>query len=347
MDFGQNLLFWYQKNKRDLPWRRTRDPYKVWLSEIILQQTRVDQGLPYYEAFVNAFPTVQDLAKAPSAKVMKLWQGLGYYSRARNLHEAAKMVVKDFGGKFPDNYNDLLKLKGVGEYSASAISSICFGEEKAVVDGNVYRVLARIFGVKDAIDSTKGKKVFRELADELMYRKDPANYNQAIMEFGAKQCVPKNPDCGNCVFVLSCVARKKKLIDKLPLKEKKTKVRERHFNYLIIEQGGKYFIKQRLEKDIWNGLFDFPLIETERKTDIRKLSAGTEWKKIFAGSKVEVTKISDEVKHVLSHQLLFIRFIHVSVNGKLKGDKSWKVVKKSDWKKFAVPIVIHNYFSNE
>ncbi|HTL83487.1 MAG TPA: NUDIX domain-containing protein, partial [Bacteroidia bacterium] len=281
--------------------------------------------------------------KAPVDKVMKLWQGLGYYSRARNLHEAAKCVVKDFGGKFPGDFEGLKKLKGVGEYSASAISSICYNEPRAVVDGNVYRVLSRVFGLKHPIDSTKGKKVFRELADELLYRKDPGNYNQAIMEFGAKYCVPKNPDCANCIFFLECVARKKKLVEQLPVKEKKTKVRERHLNYLLIHHKDGFYIKERKEKDIWKGLYDLPLIETKKKISAEKLIAGKEWKNIFGNGKTEVKKVSTEVKHLLSHQHLFVRFIRVKVSVKVKEEENWKYVTKKELKKFGMPIVIHRY----
>src|ERR1041385_985871 len=256
MDFSQILLSWYARNRRDLPWRKTRDPYKIWLSEVILQQTRVQQGLPYYLAFVKKCPDVKKLAAAPEDEVVKLWQGLGYYSRARNLHAAAKMVVKDFAGKFPGNYEDLRKLKGIGDYTAAAIASLSFDERKAVVDGNVYRVLSRIFGIEDAIDSTVGKKIFSELANELISQKFPADHNKAIMEFGALQCVPKNPDCKNCPFVLHCYAQKKKIIHLFPLKSKKTKITDRFFYYLVIRHKGHIYIKQRTGKDIWKGLFD-------------------------------------------------------------------------------------------
>lgn len=343
MDFGQILLSWYTKNRRDLPWRKTRDPYKIWLSEVILQQTRVQQGLPYYLAFVKKYPDVKKLATAPEDEVLKLWQGLGYYSRARNLHAAAKMVVKDFGGKFPENYEALRKLKGVGDYTAAAIASISFNERKAVVDGNVYRVLSRIFGIEEAIDSTKGKKIFTELANELISEKHPADHNQSIMEFGALQCIPKNPDCKNCPFVLHCHARKKKIIHLLPFKSQKTKVTDRWFYYLVIRHKGSIYLKQRKEKDIWQGLFDFPLIEMKEKTGEKKLMQSKEWKSFFGNEKIAVRNFSEEIKHILSHQKLHTRFIEIELTKKVKGQKGWLYIKEKELKKYAVPVVIANY----
>ena len=348
MDFASKIISWYHKNKRDLPWRKTRDPYLVWLSEVILQQTRVQQGLSYYHAFEKKYPDINKLAKAPEKEILKLWQGLGYYSRARNLHHAAKTVMKDFGGRFPESYHEIKKLKGVGDYTAAAISSFCFNEVQPVVDGNVYRVLSRIFGVETAIDSPGGKKEFRELAGELISKKNPADFNQAIMEFGALQCVPKNPDCGNCVFVQYCVARKKNSISELPVKEKKIKVTDRYFYYLVMNENGKIYVKQRTENDIWKNLYDFPLLEIPKKLTEKKLTESKEWKLFFGNKKVAMRNFSDEIKHVLSHQKLHIRFLEIDLTGKTPLNKNKSAhnfipVKKRDLKKLAVPVVIANY----
>ena len=234
MIFSLKILLWYQKNKRNLPWRKTKDPYRIWLSEIILQQTRVAQGLPYYERFIERFPTVRDLANAQENEVLKLWQGLGYYSRARNLHATAKIVVKEYKGEFPKTYKGLLKLKGVGDYTASAIASICFDIPEPVVDGNVYRVLARYYGVDIPINSSKGTRYFKELARKVMNTEQIRDYNQAIMEFGAIQCAPKNPDCTGCPLNDGCLALQQNQIGELPKKINKTKVRNRYFNYLVV-----------------------------------------------------------------------------------------------------------------
>src|SRR6056300_1490745 len=233
MIFSNKLILWYLQNKRDLPWRKTKNPYHVWLSEIILQQTRVAQGLDYYLKFIDAFPTVNHLANADESTVLKLWQGLGYYSRARNLHFSAKYIVKELTGEFPKTYKEIVKLKGVGDYTASAIASMCFNEPTAVVDGNVYRVLSRYFGIDTPINSSKGVKEFKAMAQELIDRNNPAIFNQAIMEFGATQCKPKNPDCGNCPFQNSCVAFGYNHIDALPVKNKSARAKKKYFNFLV------------------------------------------------------------------------------------------------------------------
>lgn len=343
MDFSAIIISWYVKNKRDLPWRKTQDPYKIWLSEVILQQTRVQQGLPYYFSFVNKYPDVKKLAQAPESDILKLWQGLGYYSRARNLHSAAKTVVRDFKGKFPGSYAELKKLKGVGDYTAAAISSICFNEVQAVVDGNVYRVLSRIFGIDAPIDSTEGKKTFNALANELISQKHPAEFNQAIMEFGAMQCVPKSPACEICPFFVHCEARKKKLVPALPVKAKKTKVTDRYFYYLVIRHNGNVFLKQRREKDIWQGLFDFPLIETDQPVNEKQLLKTKEWKALFNDSKFEIRNYSPEIKHILSHQKLHVRFIEIETGKKLKMPAGTLYIKEKELKKYAVPVVVASY----
>ena len=252
MSFSEIILHWYTENKRLLPWRSTKDPYKIWLSEIILQQTRVNQGIPYYHKFLNNYPTIGHLANAKEDQVLKLWQGLGYYSRARNLHKTAQTISFKFKGKFPDNYHDLLKLKGIGDYTASAIASICYDEAKPVVDGNVYRVLSRFFAVDIPINSSKGAKYFKKLAKEVMDPEYIRDYNQGIMEFGALQCTPKLPKCGSCPLGTNCMALHENRISSLPVKLKKAEIRNRYFNYLVVIDGAnRTQLRQRRGKGIW------------------------------------------------------------------------------------------------
>jgi A/G-specific adenine glycosylase len=337
MDFAAELITWYRRNKRNLPWRGTNDPYKVWLSEIILQQTRVDQGMAYYHAFTEKYPTVHDLARASEDQVLKTWEGLGYYSRARNLHFTAKKIVNELNGKFPDTHAGLLGLKGVGDYTASAISSICFGEAQPVVDGNVYRFLSRHFGIKTPIDSTPGRKEFRSVAGQLITPENPGEFNQAMMEFGARQCKPVNPDCEVCVFRLSCVALKKKLVAQLPVKEKKTKVTDRFFTYLVIRNGAYTFIRQRTEKGIWQGLFEFPL--TEGKTEGGEKRAAV-WKKVIGDVPLKIRAVSEEHIHILSHQKLHIRFAMAEISGSVKPGNGFQRVKINELKNYAFPVIL-------
>jgi len=319
MSFSGKILEWYHQNKRTLPWRETLDPYRIWLSEIILQQTRVAQGTPYYLRFLETFPTVGHLASASEEEVLKLWQGLGYYSRARNLHASAKMVVNDYSGEFPNNYKELLKLKGVGDYTASAISSICFNEAQAVVDGNVYRVLARYFGVDLPINSSEGIKYFKTLAQEVMHTKDIRNYNQGIMEFGAMQCTPQKPYCLHCPLSDSCVALQKGRVDQLPVKLKKTKVRNRYFNYLIPiykDINGNLFtsLKQREGKGIWQNLWEFPLLESKTVLELNDLTI--RYKEVLKiDEPVELIEYNESIiVHKLSHQHLHTKFWIVNTN---------------------------------
>ncbi|MDP2385027.1 MAG: A/G-specific adenine glycosylase [Bacteroidota bacterium] len=341
-DFSATLISWYKKNKRDLPWRDTQDAYKIWLSEIILQQTRVEQGRSYYEAFTTKFPTVKHLAKAPLDVVMKTWQGLGYYSRARNLHATANIIVSEHKSVFPDSYVGLIKLKGIGPYTAAAIASFAFDERVAVVDGNVYRVLSRYFGIETPIDSNTGKIEFLQLANELISIKHPGTHNQAIMEFGALQCKPQNPDCLNCPLNASCAALAENKVNVLPIKEKKTKVRNRYFYYLIIEDKAKQtLIKKRIGKDIWTELFEFPLIETEKALENKELL-----KKIasfFGKEKITIQKISESRKHILSHQHIYAQFVHVKLESKLKKHEEYKIIKSKDINSFALPRLIDRY----
>jgi A/G-specific adenine glycosylase len=344
MDFTNSLMQWYLQNKRDLPWRKTVNPYKIWLSEIMLQQTRVAQGTPYFLSFTTTFPTVFDLAAANEEQVLKLWQGLGYYSRARNLHKTAQYVANELSGIFPDNYNDLLKLKGVGEYTAAAIASFSYNEAVAVVDGNVFRVLSRYFDVETDIAVVSTKKEFAALAFELMPKQNPAVFNQAIMEFGALQCVPKSPNCGICIFNTSCAALQKKKVDQLPVKSKKLKVRNRFFNYLVVSDDNENtIIQKRIAKGIWHNLYEFPLIETERVEDFDCI-ANLIQSDFFKGN--EIIGISESnpetIIHKLSHQHLHIKFWKIKVNGTIKNAINSKTVKT-----FPFPIVIHNFIEKD
>lgn len=317
--FSEKLVKWYINNKRELPWRATRDAYKIWLSEIILQQTRVKQGLPYYESFLQAYPTVHQLAKASEQQVLRLWQGLGYYTRARNLHKCAKTIVEKFNGKFPETFQQLITLPGVGEYTAAAIASFAYREPVAVVDGNVFRVLSRIYGIDTIINSPQGKNEFTALANSLISEKDPDLHNQAIMEFGATWCTPKNPNCEECIFKSSCFAYTRNMQHQFPVKAKIKNSRKRYFYYVVLEQGKSLMMKKRIEKDIWNGLFDFQLIEKSRPVKVEKLLEEKYLKKIIEDQN-NIT-ISKTYKHVLSHQIIHSRFILIKTSRKINGVK--------------------------
>lgn len=344
--FAKKLQKWYKINRRDLPWRGTKDPYKIWLSEIILQQTQVIQGLSYYNKFVERYPDIKLLAGAPIDEVMKLWQGLGYYSRARNLHEAAGFVANTYKGVFPKTYKEIRALKGVGDYTAAAISSLAYDLPHAVVDGNVYRVLSRVFGVETPIDSTEGKKYFQKLADELLNKKDPAEYNQAIMEFGARYCRPVNPDCTNCIFMEHCVAFAKKKVDVLPVKAKKTKIRNRYFNYIVFLHNGSTYINKRETKDIWQGLYEFHLIETDKKQDAETVLKNEVFKKLIPAKGSAVKSVSKEYKHILSHQHLHARFFIIDVKAAPKLNKT-KKVKISTIHGYAFPRLLEKFLKDE
>lgn len=343
MEFSKSLIHWYLQNKRDLPWRKTTGAYPVWLSEIMLQQTRVAQGLPYFLRFIEAFPTVHDMADAPEEQVLKLWQGLGYYSRARNLHATAKQVAYDMGGNFPGSYAGLLKLKGVGDYTAAAIASISYGEAVPVVDGNVYRVLSRVFGIDTDISSGGAKKQFTEIAASLMPRDHASEFNQAMMEFGALQCVPKSPDCTICIFNKDCVAFNTGRVGQLPVKLKKTKVTNRYFNYLVIKDSrGFSIVQKRTSKDIWHNLYEFPLLETESLIGVEDTVSHI---KNFEGLGFRPKDIqllnTDVIVHKLSHRHLHIRFWEVTVAEEVSAAIGVDVLKA-----YPFPIVIHNFMEN-
>ncbi|MFA5557121.1 MAG: A/G-specific adenine glycosylase [Flavobacteriaceae bacterium] len=343
MNFSQKLISWYLQNKRDLPWRETKNPYKIWLSEVILQQTRVAQGLPYYKNFVKKFPTVFDLAQADEEQVLKTWQGLGYYSRARNLHHTSKHISENLNGNFPENYNDLLKLKGIGSYTAAAIASFSYQEPVAVLDGNVYRVLSRYFGIQTDISSSKAKKEFQELANRVLDKKQPSLFNQAIMEFGALQCVPKNPNCKACIFKNSCFALQKNKVAQLPIKLKKTKITQRFLNYLVfMDENENTIINKRTQNGIWKNLYEFPLLEVTEKTDLEVI---TQKISEMYSDQYTIKDISvfnpKEIVHKLSHQQLYILFWKISVRGNLN-----KSIALSEISGYPFPIVIYNFIAN-
>ncbi|WP_242923703.1 A/G-specific adenine glycosylase [Pontibacter liquoris] len=316
--FARTLIRWYGQHKRSLPWRDTLNPYYIWLSEVILQQTRVAQGLPYYLKFVDAYPTVEALAAAPQDEVLRLWQGLGYYSRARNMHHTARLVVEQYNGTFPNTYAELLKLKGVGTYTAAAIAAFAYKEQVAVLDGNVFRVLARVFGLSDDIALPASRKIFQQLADTLVPADAPDTYNQAIMEFGAIQCTPVIPDCLFCPLQQECFAFTHGLVQELPVKAKAKKPRPRYFHYLVFELAGAFYLRKRLEGDIWQGLYDFYLYESDEKNLppkalLQELAA--------AGIPVQEAQLQLPAKdytHVLSHQKLTARFYRILLPAPLK-----------------------------
>ncbi len=339
--FSKTLIAWYLQNKRDLPWRGISNPYYIWLSEIILQQTRVAQGTPYYFAFTAAFPTIQDLAKADEETVLKLWQGLGYYSRARNLHTAAKYVVDELDGVFPSTFSEILKLKGVGDYTASAIASICFNEPTAVVDGNVYRVLSRYFGIETAINTTPGIKEFKLLAQKLLDPHQPGNHNQALMEFGARHCTPASPDCSSCVFNASCVAFGNNKVPVLPVKLKKAKVRARYFNFLVpLTETKRTILEQREGKGIWQNLYQFPLVETEHSVNEAQLLNEENFRSITKHWSIDSVSVYNEIAviHKLSHQHLHTRFWIVLLKDEIDGMFPISEIKNSP-----VPVLISNF----
>lgn len=339
--FSNLLIKWYLRKKRELPWRGSKDPYCVWLSEIILQQTRVAQGLPYYLKFVNAYPTVKKLANAPQEEVLKLWQGLGYYSRARNLHATAQHVDAQLNGVFPNSYKGLLKLKGVGDYTASAIASICYDAPMAVVDGNVYRVLSRVFGIDTAINTTQGQKEFKALAQELLLTTDPGTYNQAIMEFGARHCVPQSPDCNTCIFNDQCVAFQQDSVTQLPVKLKKQKAKKRYFNYMVVlTTENETILEQRTKKGIWQQLYQFPLLETSDIMELKELRELDEFKEFMERFKPsEITLFNEEpVVHKLSHQHLYTQFWIVETSQLLE-----KTIPLPNIEDYAVPVLVHNF----
>jgi A/G-specific adenine glycosylase len=352
-DFGNRIINWYEKNKRSLPWRNTSDPYKIWLSEIILQQTRVEQGMAYYLKFVHRFPDIFSLEQAGQDEIYKMWQGLGYYNRANNLMAAAKTIVHDFQGIFPETPEELIRIKGIGPYTAAAISSIAFNYPKAVVDGNVFRVLSRIFDISSPINTGKGKQVFELLAGELMVNKQAGTFNQAVMEFGALHCKPKNPDCAACIFFNDCLAARFNKVDKLPVKNNKTKVKNRYFYYLFIEVNGRgktsFYLKQRDKKDIWKNLYDFPVLESETRLNPEDVLESRLLKTIFKGIPFTLKSVSAEYRHQLTHQKIHAVFFRIIVNknSKYLSEKQLLLVNENKLIHYPVPRLLERYLQDQ
>jgi len=343
--FRQSLLAWYQPEARPLPWKGIQNPYHIWLSEIILQQTRVEQGLAYYLRFVETHPRIQDLAAAQDDEVMKLWEGLGYYSRARNLLAAARYVAKELGGTFPDSYEGIRQLKGVGPYTAAAIASFAYNLPHAVVDGNVFRVLARFFGISTPQDSTEGKKQFTQLAEQLLDAEQAARYNQAIMDFGATVCLPRAPKCVQCPLREQCVALQAGRIAELPVKSKKISKTERFFHYLVLNHQGQVWIQKREAKDIWLHLYQFPLLERESldmSNEILLEQVRNKWQ-----VQAQVRSASKVFQQVLTHQVVNARFWELDLTElPAIGEAGWLLISRTDLKKYAFPKVIDRYLGD-
>ena len=349
MNLTESLLHWYTQNKRPLPWRETRDPFKIWLSEVILQQTRVAQGMDYYHRFLIAFPDVQSLAAADEQEVLKLWQGLGYYSRARNMHHTAKEIVEKHKGIFPDSSAGLKKLKGIGDYTAAAIASICFDEPTAVLDGNVARVISRLFAIDTPVDSTEGKKAIIDLANSLLDTNHPGTFNQAVMELGALVCTPKSPACNTCPVAFACEALKQNQIENFPNKTPKKTPTIRHLNYLVIsftkDKEEFFLMRKRTGKDIWKNMYDFPCIETLNASDTADVLNSCVDSGLFGGFSFVIKHVSDEYIHQLSHRRLLARFIRIEVKGEPTSTKNITAVRKNLVAELPLPRLIDRYLA--
>ncbi len=350
MHLPESLLLWYDQNKRDLPWRETRDPYKIWISEVILQQTRISQGMDYYHRFLAAFPEVKSLASASEQEVLKLWQGLGYYSRARNMHHAAQEVVEKFDGIFPGTMAGLKKLKGIGDYTAAAIASICFDEAVAVLDGNVARVVSRLYAIDLAVDSNAGRKCITELANCLMDESHPGTFNQSLMELGALVCTPKSPRCDICPLAFTCLALKQGQTELFPYKTPKKTPSTRHLNYLVIcftQNKEEYILmRKRTENDIWKNLYDFPCIETEKVAEMPEVMELALANGIFSDLPFTVSSISDEYLHQLTHRRLMAKFILINIKGVPSIAKDITAVKSQAVKELPLPRLIDRYWKD-
>jgi A/G-specific adenine glycosylase len=348
--FSRLLIEWYEQNKRDLPWRKTTDPYFIWLSEIILQQTRVNQGLPYYKKFIKQYPAIENLATASEEEVLRLWQGLGYYSRARNMLSTAKSIHADLQGVFPNNYKDILKLKGIGKYTAGAIASFAFKEIVPVVDGNVYRVLSRVFGIDQDISSLKGQKEFLLFAKKLLPKEESHIYNQAIMEFGATVCQPKSPSCEDCIFRSSCFAFQKEMIPLLPVKTKKLRKKERLFSYFVIKYDDSLLMQRREGKDIWKGLYEFYLKESHADS-IADFLPDPVLEKVLANSETKISEPNYIDTHVLTHQVLKAEYWEIEIDNETALEeadfKHLKFYNKGEVEELPKPVLINNYLSRE
>lgn len=343
----KNILLWYEDNKRDLPWRNNRSPYQIWISEIILQQTRIEQGTEYYLQFIERLPTVKALASASEQEVLNLWQGLGYYSRARNLLAGARQVMNSFKGKLPETAKELKEIKGIGEYTAAAIASIAFGEAIAAIDGNVYRVLSRYYGLKTAIDSTAGKKAFKTLANKVIDKNRAGDFNQAMMDFGALQCKHLKPACEQCPLKPNCFAHNENMIAQLPFKEKKQKVRARYLNYFILDDGENIIFRKRTGNDIWRGLYDFPLVESTKSVSLEKLVTLNKFRQLFPDADITIGKVSKTYQHQLSHQKLHIKFVHLTQWKANISNPDFVITGKKNIFELPVPRVIEKYIDED
>ena len=343
----ETLLDWYAENHRDLPWRHQPSPYQVWLSEVILQQTRVNQGLEYYLRFVERWPTVGDLANATEEEVLKMWQGLGYYSRARNLHQCARQVMKEHGGVFPADHKKLLELKGIGNYTAAAIASIAFNLPWAVVDGNVYRVLSRLYDIDTPINITEGQNLFARLADELLNQEQPGLHNQALMEFGALHCTPKNPACLQCPLQAQCLAFEKQTVMQRPVKLAKTKVKTHYLNYLVIKSQGKVYLHKRSGNGIWRNLYDFPCIESDCPMTVEEVTGSDEFLQLIGKKAYTITKVSPIFTHKLTHRTLIAQFIEIKLEEEFLKiqTKDLFLTPESDLGNYPIPRLIDLYLN--
>lgn len=342
MTINKILLNWYYQHKRELPFRNTHDPYKIWLSEIILQQTRMEQGLPYYYAFVKKYPTIQLLAKAPLDQVLKLWQGLGYYNRARHLHEAANFILKNYQGKFPGTYKEILQLKGIGKYTAAAIASSAFNEPVHLLDGNVIRWITRFYGLSEPVNTSRAISLIEDKVKKLLNKDNPRDHNQAMIEFGALQCIPNNPDCDNCLLSFKCIAYKKQLIDKLPVKIPAKKSVKRYFNYFIIISDNMVYLQKRTAKDIWKELYEYPLLETPKKLSFAKLAA--ENPEFFKNIPNYSLLHNVKYKHQLSHQTIFAHFYFIKTKNVIL-KKNWVSVKVDAIQNYPIPRLLEKTLS--
>ena len=350
MDEIQELLAqWYEDHKRELPWRSEPSPYHVWLSEIILQQTRVNQGLDYFIRFVEKWPTLEDLSKATEEEVLKMWQGLGYYSRARNLHQCARQVVENHGGAFPKDFENLRKLKGIGDYTAAAIASIAFDLPHAVVDGNVYRVLSRLYDIDTPINSTEGNKLFAQLAQNLLDKNHPGLHNQALMEFGALQCLPQNPDCLRCPLQSHCLAFAHHTVDDRPRKLKKLKTKTRYFQYLVFRTDKHGLcLRKREGNDIWKNLYDFPCIESKKALSLDEIIGSNYFKDLVSDQKFIISRISPPYVHKLTHQTIIATFVEIKISSFLPTIKTKNILLafENELGTYPVPMLIDNYLTN-
>jgi A/G-specific adenine glycosylase len=338
--FSEIFLLWYYSNRRDLPWRYSSDAYNNWIAEVIFQQTRINQGIEYYRRFIERFPSVESLANASEEEVLKMWQGLGYYTRARNIHITAKQIANELNGNFPSTYTEIKKLKGIGDYTAAAIASIVFNEPVPAIDGNVFRVLSRLFAIDLPVDTPEGRKYFRQIAENLIDHEHPGDFNQAVMEFGALQCIPRNPNCAVCPFKSDCLAYIRESIELYPKKIKTTTISVRYFNYIIIDRGQSIYFKKRTEKDIWKNLYDFPMVEGKQRIIPEDFLKSKQFKEILNNHPYSLINISEEFTHQLSHQKIIARFYYLSIDNEITLNEPILSINKEDIFTLPVPKII-------